>query len=305
MGNEPSKEEKPRLQYPSFATSPKPLKFQNRESLQHNDDLYFRVKDGPRSFKKFAASAHICRGISSKFRILVDRALQSSEEPIVLVNDIDARYFFLILKYFYFGECEVPPNHILPFRKIVYRFKIVDLVDILDETIIQSLSVHNFCEIFTAYSQMNDLQNICRCLQCLPFLSGNHLEILNSKWFVLMKLDPGLRTLIQSRLLQVHPEILWNKCLAWIAYQFQTKRPMVLSAEAKRQLRTCVGSFSQEMVSPRTLTLVFEEPYVQLQKPRNRAAVSLNKPVLSQERCVSTSQYISGSLDCQVDCQDK
>jgi len=304
MGNEQNKQEKPRLKDPSFATSPRPFKFQNISSPQRNDDLLFLVKDGPHSFKKFVASAHICRSICSKFRVLVDRAVQSSDERIAYVSDIDARYFFLILKYFYFGECEVSPKHVLPFRKVAYRFKIVGILEVLDETIMQSLSVHNFCEIFTAYSQMNDFQKICCCLKCLPFLSGEHLEILNSKWFVLMKLDPGLRTLIQSKLLRVPPAILWNRCLDWVDYQIKSKRPRVLSLEARRKLRTCVDSFSQEQVSPLSLTPVFEEPYVHLQKPRSSAALSLQKPVLVPERSISASQYISGSLDSQVDCQD-
>jgi len=297
MGNNQSNFQRhPKSQYTEGGGT---IHFKQLGSEVCEEEIIFQVKGANDStFTKFIAGVPTCRKISVIFRALIDTAPTKLGNPVIFLKDFEPRLFCLVLKYFYFDESELSPGQALSLRKAAYRYKIKSIFDVLDQIITHSLKVENFCEVFSAYSQMNDLKLMCSCLKILPLMRGNHLEILSSSAFLLLKLDPGLRSLILSKSLKVDSSALWERCLDWHFNQQNSSpgRNSCTSVARLRRLFTCAEFSTQILALTHWLSPISEDHSV----PMARAPYATCKRKLTPRKCViynSNNENISGSFE--------
>jgi len=221
----------------------------NLPSKRRNDAMTVLVQKEEGSCQKFLFSSQ--RSVKLGFCSDTSTHLKELKEP-ALIEKIEPSYFATVLQYFDNPEIEVHYKHLFLFRKVVYKHKNLVILNKLDAIIRSKLKVDTFCDIFVEYSRLNDLKQICLCLKALPLLDGDHHQILCSDSFLRMKLDPGLRNLINSKCLRVDPTALWVKCQHWVKCQAMLTEK-VSCAAVLIQLGICLDVFSKRMTIPHFL----------------------------------------------------
>jgi len=182
--------------------------------------IIFQVRKESGCYTSFCISESISREICSKFTNLIEEASRSqrtAKQLTVFLNDVDAESFLIIVTYFSSSNSKITSKSLIPLLTVVNKYKIHEMLADLQELVFRSLSVENFCEIFKFYSDKNDYEMLCRCLQILPRLNGDHKKILFSSSFLKLKPVPGLRLLLQSRYFQVSKKEIWKELKkSWI-----------------------------------------------------------------------------------------
>mmetsp|Transcript_29326 Transcript_29326/g.38569 ORF Transcript_29326/g.38569 Transcript_29326/m.38569 type:complete len:593 (-) Transcript_29326:33-1811(-) len=184
---------------------------------------------------EFPASIEKCLEISPKFKDLMDKQnkLNQEQETVgstrsIHIYDISAELFDRILKYSYGLDTEIDSSMLWPLRKIGKKYQITDLVEDIDDLLFENLSTKNFCKTYIGYSNAKDFDMLQKCVDHIQHLRGNHKELITSKYFLKLRMNPDLRLLLQSRDLDVDEELIWSRCIEWARNQNRMSEKVAL-----------------------------------------------------------------------------
>jgi hypothetical protein len=177
--------------------------------------------------------------MSPKFKQLATNALKNkgpTEKSItVTIDNIKPEIMNIILKFGSGVDTNIPQSCLIPLRKAASYFQLQDLVSQLDSVLLESMTVNNFCQVYGSYCELKNFKLMNCCLEKLKKIKADHTKILASPHFLSLKLETGLKMLMQSHNLNVPLDFKLRKCADWARNQDFTNPKSVL-----KKLSICI-----------------------------------------------------------------
>mmetsp|Transcript_17583 Transcript_17583/g.22813 ORF Transcript_17583/g.22813 Transcript_17583/m.22813 type:complete len:259 (-) Transcript_17583:760-1536(-) len=187
-----------------------------------NRDVLVMVKDSSERWTKLSVNYQKIRGISPKFRKLIDRSFLNigNNKSVVKIEGIDFSMLNIILNYCHGYEVEFDMSLIGKIRKVASTYVIEDLLHDIDDVILDKLTYENFCDFYKSYGKLNDLSLLQSCADHLKYLSGDPNHVLKSDQFMELRFYPELQLVLQAIVcLDIDETLLWSRCRDWAAAQ--------------------------------------------------------------------------------------